>query len=159
MPSSINPLLLELPLHLAVLGFSAAVMGLSGSHIHQMASVKDKMANQSSFPGFVNLEVTNMLQVDLAYLIIGAVQFAFSGFALLMSCEQFKQRRGEYSGKGSGAWFIVGLAQFVLLGAWAGVVPVYTAIAVMKNYYLTQGPNYVQPFDQLHAVYLRQITQ
>lgn len=159
MPSALNPLLLELPLHLAVLGFAAAIMGLSGSHIHQMASVKDKMANQSSYPGFVNLEVTNMLQVDLAYLIIGAVQFAFSGFCLLMSCEQFKQRRGEYSGKGSGAWLVVGLGQFILLGAWAGVVPAYTALAVIKQYYFTEGPNYSEPFDQLHAVYLRQIVQ
>jgi hypothetical protein len=159
MVAPINPLLLELPLHLAVLGFAAALMGLTGSHIHQMASVKDKIANQSSFPGFVNLETTNMLQVDLAMLIIGCVQFAFSGFALLMCCEQFKKRRGEYSGKGSGAWLVVGLGQFVLLGAWTGVVAAYTAYAVMKQYSFTEGPSYVEPFDQLHAVYLRQIAK
>lgn len=61
----INPLLLELPLHLAALSFAAALMGLGGSHIHQMGAVMDKMKNQSSFPGFVNLEVTDMLKVDL----------------------------------------------------------------------------------------------
>lgn len=159
MGAPINPLLLELPLHLGVLSFAAALMGLSGSHIHQMGSVKDKMANQSSFPGFVNLEVTNMLQVDLALLIIGCVQFAFSGFALLQCCEQFKKRRGEYSGKGSAMWLVVGLVQFVLLGAWAGVVPAYTAIAKIKQYSFTEGPAYAEPFDQLHAVYLRQIAR
>ena len=65
MTAPLNPLLLEMPLHLAVLGFAAALMGLSGSHIHQMASIKDKMMYQSDFPDFVNLEVTAMLQVDL----------------------------------------------------------------------------------------------
>lgn len=65
MAPPINPLLLELPLHLTVLSFAAALMGLSGSHIHQMGSIMDKMNNQSAFPGFVNLEVTDMLKVDL----------------------------------------------------------------------------------------------
>ncbi|UZJ53893.1 hypothetical protein CBS101457_003213 [Exobasidium rhododendri] len=157
MTASINPLLLELPLHLAALGFAAAMTGLAGSHIHQMSSVMDKMNHQSSYPGFVNLEVTDMLKVDLAIVIIGAVQFAFSGFALLMSCEQFKARRGEYSGKGTGAWLVVGLGQFVLLGAWTGSVAAYTAFAVMKEWYFTEGSTYSQPFDQNHAIYLRQI--
>lgn len=61
----LNAMLLELPLHLAVLGFAAALMGLSGSHIHQMGSIKDKMENQSSFPNFVNLEEDDILNVDL----------------------------------------------------------------------------------------------
>lgn len=75
-----------------------------------------------------------------------------------MACEQFKGRRGEYSGKGTGAWLVVGLVQFVLLGAWTGVVSAYTAYAVMKHYYFTEGPNYVEPFNQNMAVYLRQIS-
>lgn len=90
-------------------------------------------------------------------LIIGAIQFAFSGFALLMACEQFKGRRGEYSGKGTGAWLVVGLVQFVLLGAWTGVVAAYTAYAVMKMYSFTPGSGFAEPFDKVHAVYLRQI--
>lgn len=90
-------------------------------------------------------------------LIVGAIQFAFSGFALLQACEQFKGRRGEYSGKGTGLWLIVGLGQFTLLGAWTGVVTAYTGIAVTRMYQYTPGPNFNQPFDQLRAVYLRQI--
>lgn len=61
----LNAMLLELPLHLAVLGFAASAMGLSGSHIHQFASLRDKNENQSSFPGFVNIDDNKILNVDL----------------------------------------------------------------------------------------------
>lgn len=90
-------------------------------------------------------------------LIIGCVQFAFSGLALLLSCEQLKKRRGEYSGKGTHAWLLVGLVQLVLLGAWAGVVPAYTAYCVQKMYSFSRGSDFSEPFDQRHAAYLRQI--
>lgn len=90
-------------------------------------------------------------------LIIGAVQFAFSGVCLVLSCEQLKKRRGEKSGKGTAGWLIVGLIQLTLLGAWTGLTAAYTAYSVQKYYSFTEGPAYAEPFDNTHAAYLRQI--
>lgn len=153
----LNAMLLELPLLLAAFGFSAALMGLSGAHIHQMASIKDKMQNQSSLPNFVILNEDKILNVDYAMLVIGAVQFVFCLFAMLMSCEQLKKRRGEYSGKGTRGWLLIGLVQFVLLGAWTGIVAAYTAYTVQKSYSFSPGSEYSEPFDQKQRLYLRQI--
>lgn len=153
----LNAMLLELPLLLAAFGFSIAMMGLGGAHIHQWGAIKDKIANQSSLPGFVEIDNNMITNVDYAIMILGAVQFVFSIFAMLMSCEQLKKRRGEYSGKGTKAWLVVGLVSLLLLGAWTGVVSAYTAFSTMKFYNFTRGPNYSEPFDSKQQLYLRQI--
>ncbi|PWN35677.1 uncharacterized protein FA14DRAFT_160722 [Meira miltonrushii] len=153
----LNAMLLELPLLLAAFGFSIAMMGLGGAHIHQWASLQDKIANQSSLPGFVGVDNNNITNVDYAIMILGAIQFVFSIFAMLMSCEQLKKRRGEYSGKGTKAWLVVGLTSLLLLGAWTGVVSAYTAFSTIKFYKFTQGPNYSEPFNTEQQLYLRQI--
>lgn len=153
----LNAMLLELPLLLAAWGFSIASLGLSGAHIHQWGAIKDKIENQTGLPGFVNVDNEMITNVDYALLVVAAVQFAFVILAMLLSCEQLKKRRGEYSGKGTKGWLFVGLVQFVLLGAWTGVVAAYTAYAKMKYFRFTAGSAYSEPFTQQQQLYLRQI--
>ena len=38
---------------------------LSGSHIHQLGAIVDKMQHQSSYPDFVNLDTQMIRNVDL----------------------------------------------------------------------------------------------
>jgi len=72
-------------------------------------------------------------------LIVGCISFAFIGVFLFLSCGQFKGKRGEYSGKGTGAWLFVGLVLLTLSGAWTGAVSAMTAWAVKYSYTFTRG--------------------
>lgn len=93
------PQLVELPLLGAVLGFTAAMMGLSGADIYDFHDIRQHMSYNSRFSGFVNLEDNGILQVDLLMLIAGAIGFATSLVGIVLCARQFGKRRGEYSGK------------------------------------------------------------
>jgi len=132
-------------------------MGLSGSHLRQRSSIEDKISRQDFLPGFVNYESNGISPVDIAMLIVGAISFAFALVGIALSCGQFKGRRGEYSGKGSGAWLVVGFVLLLLSGAWTGVASAYTAYSVQKMFSFSRGPAYSEPFTIAQKLYLRNI--
>lgn len=63
----LQPVLLEMPLHLTYMGFGAAMMGLSGSHLARFNAIRQDADNPSSstYPGFVDISDDGMNMVDL----------------------------------------------------------------------------------------------
>lgn len=147
------PQILELPLLLAIFGFSAAMMGLAGHDIHFLNGLKDK----ATINNLVRIEDNGILKVDLVLLIIAAISFAFSILALFLACAQFPGRRGERTGKGTYGYFLVGLVLLTLSGAWAGIASAYTAFSVMKRLTFSRGPAYAEPFTDGQKLFLRSI--
>ncbi|PWN27789.1 hypothetical protein BDZ90DRAFT_232176 [Jaminaea rosea] len=152
------PQLVELPLLGAVLGFTAAMMGISGADIYDFQDIRSHM-RYSRFNGFVNLEDNGILQVDLLMLIAGAIGFLTALIGLFLAARQFGKRRGEYSGKGTGAWLIMGLLLLAESGLWAGTAAAYTAFTVTRKFSFSRGPNYSEPFNLAQQAYLRSIFQ
>ncbi|PWN43174.1 hypothetical protein IE81DRAFT_98991 [Ceraceosorus guamensis] len=157
----LQPVLLEMPLHLCYMGFGAAMMGLSGSHLARFNDIRQTSDDSatSTYPGFVYVSDNGMNMVDLGILIISAITFVTGILFAVLSCSQFRGRRGEYSGKGTGAWFLVGFWLLLLSGAWAGLVSAYTAFSVQRIWQFEQGPSFAgtEPFDIGHRLYLNQI--
>jgi len=111
---------------------SAALMGLSGHDIHTWDVMPTKIA-EGPFPDLLTLEDNGIRMVSLAVLIISAIAFAFAGFGMVQGCKQFKGRRGDYTGRGTGAFHLIGLGLLVLSGAFVGVASAYTAYSVNKK--------------------------
>lgn len=133
-------------------------MGLGGADFHQFNQIRSKMA-LTSLAGFVNLEDNGIMIVDIVLLAAGAVTFLVAGLGLLLAAGQFGGRKGEYSGKGTGLWLIIGLLFLLLNGLWAGTAGAYTAYAVQKKPSFTQGPTYSDPFTLQQQLYIRAILQ
>ncbi|PWN53504.1 hypothetical protein IE53DRAFT_383981 [Violaceomyces palustris] len=148
-----QPALIELPLLLSVMGFSAALMGLSGSDIHFFSELKQK----ASINNLVEVHDNGILKVDLALLIISAITFAFSILSLFLACAQFPKRRGEYTGKGTYGYFLVGFVLLVLSGAYTGIAGAYTAYAVQKKLSFSPGSAYSTPFTTGQQTFLRSL--
>lgn len=152
------PQLIELPLLGAALGFAAAGMGLGGADIHDFKSLRSSMAS-SSLKDFVYLEDNGILTVDLLLLIASAVTFFVALVGLALAARQFPKRRGEYSGKGTSAWLLVGLVFLLLSGLWAGTAAAYTAYAVKYTWSFSAGSGFAQPFTLTQKAYLRAVSQ
>ncbi|CAO1638015.1 unnamed protein product [Parajaminaea phylloscopi] len=152
------PQLIELPLLLAVFGFSAAMMGLGGADLSDFHVIRKKML-QSPLGGFVYLEDNGILTVDLLMLIAGAITFFVSIVAIVACARQWGKRRGEYSGKGTGLWLILGLIFLLLSGLWAGTAAAYTAFTVKYTWSFSRGPSYSEPFNTTQQAYMRSISQ
>ncbi|EPQ27367.1 uncharacterized protein PFL1_04906 [Pseudozyma flocculosa PF-1] len=149
----VAPQILELPLLLAVMGFSASLMGLSGHDIVLFARLRDK----ATINNLVTIEDNGIRTVDVALLAISSVAFAFSLVALVLACCQFPKRRGERTGKGTYAYVLTGLVLLILSGAYAGIAAAYTAYSVMKTMTFGQGPAYREPFTVADKTLLRSI--
>lgn len=141
MAPPLNPAFLELPLLGAILGFSAAAMGLSGADLHDFLSLRVKM-DESPLAGFVYLEDNGILTVDIVMLAAGAATFLTAIIGLFLCGRQLGKRRGEYSGKGTSAWLLLGLVLLLLSGLWAGTAAAYTAFAAQHTWTFSAGPNF-----------------
>ncbi|KAN0065647.1 hypothetical protein ACQY0O_000777 [Thecaphora frezii] len=149
----VAPQLLELPLLLAVMGFSAALLGLSGHSIHLFGRLDSK----ATINDLVRIEDNGIILVDIVLLAISAVAFAFSLLALVLACSQFPKRRGERTGKGTYCYAFSGLVLLLLSGAYAGIAAAYTAFSVQKTMTFSAGPSYREPFSDNDKVLLRSI--
>ncbi|PWN22356.1 hypothetical protein BCV69DRAFT_306572 [Microstroma glucosiphilum] len=149
MVATIAPQLLEIPLILACFGFSTALLGISGADIRVNSNLAD----------FVTLEDNNWLTIQLVLLIVSALTFFFSAVGLVLAGRQFGGRRGEYTGKGTSAWILMGLIFLLLSGLLAGSAGAVTAFAVTRKPSFSAGSAYSEPFDLSQQLYLRQIIQ
>lgn len=107
-------------------------MGLSGHDLHTWDTIPKKIS-EGPYPDLLTLKDNGIRMVSLAVLIISAIAFCFSGFGMLQGCKQFKGRKGDYTGRGTSAFHLVGLGLLVLSGAFVGVASAYTAYSVNKK--------------------------
>ncbi|SNX87281.1 uncharacterized protein MEPE_05991 [Melanopsichium pennsylvanicum] len=147
------PQLLEIPLQLAIVGFSVTLLGLTAWDYSRWNILKEK----SRINGLVELQDNGMLTVVLAGMIISAFGFAFANLAAFLACAQFPKRRGERTGKGTYGYILVGLVELVLSGAYLGIAAAITAYSVQKHPTFSRGSNYQEPFGQDQQVFLRSI--
>ncbi len=99
----VAPQILELPLQLAIVGFSVTLLGLTAWDYSRWQILKEK----SRINNFVEIQDDGMLMVVFAGMIISAIGFAFGNFAAFLACLQFPKRRGERTGKGTYGYVLV----------------------------------------------------
>lgn len=149
----VAPQILELPLQLAIVGFSVTLLGLTAWDYSRWQILKEK----SRINNFVEIQDDGMLMVVFAGMIISAIGFAFGNFAAFLACLQFPKRRGERTGKGTYGYVLVGLVELVLSGAYLGIAAALTAFSVNRHPEFVAGPQFSEPFTQNQQVFLRAI--
>lgn len=105
------------------------------------------------------IPLTHIRHLFSAWVVIGAFTFVWGLVGTFLSVQQFKGRKGSYTGKGTSLWATSGIIYLVMTALWLGVTAAYTYYAVNQSYTLQGEADLQEPLSEPLRFLTYQIAQ